>query len=174
MSTPNPTPSEKHTWVAASIHTCVEPDKRGDHGVRGAWDTSCRRAAEGSTGRRGADTQDRHRRATRSGQMPSRGCARRVPGPRKAHGGARSGCRMGTSPERQHHSAHGQTCRSRMMMLRTWPPWPEVPTDVCIFPTAFKATGSRYAHGDTHGGREAQTACVLARGSAAGAHACCM
>lgn len=32
MSTPNPTPSEKHTWVAASIHTCAEPDKRGDCG----------------------------------------------------------------------------------------------------------------------------------------------
>ena len=24
MSTPNPTPSEKHIWVAASIHTCSQ------------------------------------------------------------------------------------------------------------------------------------------------------
>lgn len=38
-----------------------------------------------------------------------------------------------------------------MTMLRTWPPWSDVPTEVRVFPTAFKATGSRSTHRNTRG-----------------------
>lgn len=39
MSTPSPTPSEKHIWTAASIQTCAEQGHRqsgGERSLRGA------------------------------------------------------------------------------------------------------------------------------------------
>lgn len=84
-------------------------------GVHGAWDTGRHGAAEGSTGQRGTDTQiinepsERHDRGKRRlGDASATSPARE-----RLTEGRRLGASLAISPERQHHSAHDRTCRSR-------------------------------------------------------------
>ena len=50
MSTPSPTPSEKHIWMAASIQTCAGQGDRQSGGERSLWGPSQPKDRERSWG----------------------------------------------------------------------------------------------------------------------------